>query len=177
AMPRSVASGANVHHAPGMCRPDRCRSHGSCEVVRPSGATRQLGECHRLLWETTMISRRRLLLSGTALSVAAAISGRARSAHAEAATDTSAGQDAVAWLRANALPLASAEPGTPFDDLAPLRAMLGRARVVSMGEATHGTREVFKLKHRLIEYCVSELGFTIIAFEANYGSMLAVNDY
>jgi len=124
-----------------------------------------------------MISRRRLLLSGTALSVAAAISGMARSAHAEAATDTSAGQDAVAWLRANALPLASAEPGTPFDDLAPLRAMLGKARVVSMGEATHGTREVFKLKHRLIEYCVSELGFTIIAFEANYGSMLAVNDY
>jgi erythromycin esterase len=55
--------------------------------------------------------------------------------------------------------------------------MLSKARVVSLGESTHGTREFFKLKHRLIEYCVTELGFTIIAFEANYGSMLAVNDY
>src|SRR5262249_29571124 len=97
-----------------------------------------------------------------------AMSGAAR-AHAEA--------EVVAWLKANALPLATVEPGSPFHDLVPLRAMLSKARVVSLGESTHGTREFFKLKHRLIEYCVAELGFTIIAFEANYGAMLAVNDY
>src|SRR5215475_11710059 len=114
-----------------------------------------------------MINRRHLLLNGTAL-IAVAMSGAAR-AHAEA--------EVVAWLKANALPLATVEPGSPFHDLAPLRAMLSKARVVSLGESTHGTREFFKLKHRLIEYCVAEFGFTIIAFEANYGSMLAVNDY
>ena len=124
-----------------------------------------------------MINRRGLLLNGTALA-AAAMSGIAEfpTAHAEA-PGSLAGEEVVAWLKANALPLASVEPGSPFHDLAPLRAMLSKARVVSLGEATHGTREFFKLKHRLIEYCVSELGFTIIAFEANYGAMLAINDY
>jgi erythromycin esterase len=124
-----------------------------------------------------MIDRRRLLLSGSALAAAAAGMVLVHSADAEAAMDMQAGEEAVAWLKANAVSLASVEPGSPFHDLAPLRAMLSKARVVSLGEATHGTREFFKLKYRLIEYCVAELGFTIIAFEANYGSMLAVNDY
>jgi erythromycin esterase len=123
-----------------------------------------------------MINRRRLLLSATAL-VAAAMSGGALGAHAEPAISAQVPDEVIAWLKANAIPLAAVEPGSPFHDLAALRPMLSKARVVSMGEATHGTREFFQLKHRLIEYCVSELGFTIIAFEANYGSMLAVNDY
>src|SRR5215470_16028170 len=124
-----------------------------------------------------MINRRHLLLNGTSL-VAAAMSGAAlaQRAHAEA-TGSPAGEDVVAWLKANALPLASVEPGSPFNDLAPLRPMLSKARVVSLGDSNDGTREFFKIKHRLIEYCVAELGFTIIAFGANYGSMLAVNDY
>src|SRR5215475_2436086 len=123
-----------------------------------------------------MIDRRRLLLNGSAL-VAATVLSIAQRAHADPAMGSQVPEEAIVWLRANALPLASVEPGSPFHDLAPLRPMLSKARVVSLGESTHGTREFFKLKHRLIEYCVSELGFTIIAFEANYGSMLAVNDY
>jgi len=123
-----------------------------------------------------MLNRRRLLLSGTAL-VAAAMSGVAQGAHAEPAMNAQVPEEVIAWLKANAIPLAAVAPGSPFHDLAPLRPMLSKARVVSLGESTHGTREFFQLKHRLIEYCVSELGFTIIAFEANYGSMLAVTDY
>jgi erythromycin esterase len=129
-----------------------------------------------LVREIALINRRRLLLNGTAL-VAATMSSIAQRAHAEPAMGSQVPEEVIAWLKANALPLASVEPGSPFHDLAPLRPMLSKARVVSLGESTHGTREFFKLKHRLIEYCVSELGFTIVAFEANYGSMLAVNDY
>src|SRR5262249_4082505 len=62
-------------------------------------------------------------------------------------------------------------------DLEQLRPLIGNARVVSLGEATHGTREFFQLKHRLMEYCISQLGFTVIGFEADYGAALAVNDY
>src|SRR5215475_3551999 len=124
-----------------------------------------------------MINRRRLLLNGTAL-VAATMSGVALAQRTRAEAVSSQVMEEVGiWLKANALPLATVEPGSPFHDLALLRPMLSKARVVSLGESTHGTREFFKLKHRLIEYCVSELGFTIIAFEANYGAMLAVNDY
>jgi erythromycin esterase len=126
-----------------------------------------------------MLNRRRLLLGGTALAAAAVASiPLATSALSRTpATGAKAGEEVVAWLKANALPLATTEPGSGFHDLEPLRPILSKARIVSLGEATHGTREFFTLKHRLIEYCVAELGFTIIAFEANYGAMLAVNDY
>ena len=85
--------------------------------------------------------------------------------------------EAIAWVRANAMPLASVEAGHGFADLEPLRHIIGDARIVSLGEATHGTREFFQLKHRLLEFCVSELGFTIFGIEASYPECLRINDY
>jgi erythromycin esterase len=81
------------------------------------------------------------------------------------------------WIRANAMPLAAVEAGHGFADLERLRGIIGDARIVSLGEATHGTREFFQLKHRLLEFCVSELGFTIFGIEANYPECLRINDY
>ena len=91
-----------------------------------------------------MINRRRLLLNGTALA-AAAMSGLAQfhAADAEAATSSLVGEEVVVWLKANALPLATIEPDSSFHDLEPLRPMLSKARIVSLGESTHGTREFF----------------------------------
>ena len=87
------------------------------------------------------------------------------------------GDDIVGWLKTNAIPLATVEPAHGYADLEPLRAIIDKARIVSLGEATHGTREFFQLKHRIMEYCVAELGFTVIGFEADYGATLSVNDY
>jgi erythromycin esterase len=84
---------------------------------------------------------------------------------------------AVSWIRASAVPAAGVEAGMGFADLEPLRGIVGDARIVSLGEATHGTREFFQLKHRLLEFCVSELGFTIFGIEASYPECLRVNDY
>ena len=126
-----------------------------------------------------MTSRRRLLLGGTAIA-ALAVAGTPVALHVIAKRQPAyqpVSQDVVAWLKANAIPLATAEPGSGFQDLEFLRAVVGDARIVSLGEATHATREFFQLKHRVIEFCVAELGFTIIAFEAYYGETLAVNDY
>src|SRR5882757_1126464 len=113
--------------------------------------------------ERAMLNRRRMLMGGAALAGAAtlpfATSALAATAEGSAGVNEAMG-DVVAWLKANALPLASSEPGTGFADLAPLRKVIGDARVVALGEATHGTREFFQLKHRLIEYCISQLGFT-----------------
>src|SRR3954451_25127445 len=125
-----------------------------------------------------VLNRRRLLLGATALAATATIAHGPFAALTRAqAADSKVDEEVTAWIKANALPLASVEPGSSFDDLAPLRPMLSKARIVSMGEATHGTREFFQLKHRLIEYCVSELGFTIIGIEASYTECLRVNDY
>lgn len=83
----------------------------------------------------------------------------------------------MAWLAEAAAPLTSVLPGQGFDDLAPFAAMIGSARVVGLGEATHGTREFFQLKHRLIEYLVARLGFTVVAFEGSAAHARATNDY
>jgi erythromycin esterase len=126
-----------------------------------------------------MINRRRLLLGGTAITAAAAASAPVilHELAKRRPANLPVSQEVVAWLRANAIPLATTEPGSGFHDLEFLRAAIGNARIVSLGEATHGTREFFQLKHRLIEFCVAELGFNVIAFEDNYGSTLAVNHY
>src|SRR5499433_2764057 len=120
-----------------------------------------------------MLNRRRMLLGGTAVA-AAALSCIPSALWAE---PDARDREVITWLKANAMPLATAEPGTGINDLEPLRPLIGDARVVALGEATHGTREFFQLKHRVIEYCVSQLGFTVIAFEADFGATLAVNDY
>jgi erythromycin esterase len=74
----------------------------------------------------------------------------------------------AAELRARAIPLKSLTAGTGFDDLAALDAVIGDARIVALGEATHGTGEFFRMKHRLFEYLVEKKGFTVIAFEAHW---------
>jgi erythromycin esterase len=85
--------------------------------------------------------------------------------------------EAITWVRANAMQLTSVEAGHGFADLEPLRQIIGDARIVSLGEATHGTREFFQLKHRLLEFCVTELGFTVFGIEASYPECLRINDY
>ena len=55
--------------------------------------------------------------------------------------------------------------------------MIGNARIVSLGEDTHGTREFFQMKHRLTEFLASEMGFTLFAIEANMPEAYKMNDY
>jgi len=73
----------------------------------------------------------------------------------------------TAWLDEHVVPLATCEAGHGFADMAPLAEMIGDARIVGLGESTHGTREHFQLKHRLVEYLVQEYGFSIFAIEAS----------
>src|SRR5262245_16640283 len=55
--------------------------------------------------------------------------------------------DVVEWIRRNAIPLRTPEAGHDSVDLQPLKQVIGDARIVSLGEATHGSREFFQLKH------------------------------
>ncbi len=80
-------------------------------------------------------------------------------------------------LREASIPLVTPEAGHGFDNMRALRQVIGDARVVALGEATHGTREFFQLKHRMLEFLVAEMGFEVFAIEANAPECLAVNDY
>ena len=84
---------------------------------------------------------------------------------------------AAAWLRQAAVPFATTEARTPLDDLAPLGAALGNARIVALGEATHGSREFFTMKHRILELLVRDYGFTVFAMEAHMAEADLINDY
>ena len=56
------------------------------------------------------------------------------------------------WVRGNAIRLTTPEAGHGFKDMEPLKKVVGKARIVSLGEATHGSREFFQLKHRMLEF-------------------------
>ncbi len=83
----------------------------------------------------------------------------------------------VDWVRAHEIPLSTVEPGQGLADLAPLRGIVGDARAVGLGEATHGTREIFQLKHRMLEYLVGEMGFDLLAIETGLPESFAIEDY
>ncbi|HHW25820.1 MAG TPA: erythromycin esterase family protein [Firmicutes bacterium] len=85
----------------------------------------------------------------------------------------------TAWLKSNAHPIKYVEAGNGFDDLEPFGCLIDEdsVRVVGLGEATHGTREFFQLKHRLLEYLVSKKGFHTFILEAGYDVCQGINDY
>jgi erythromycin esterase len=83
----------------------------------------------------------------------------------------------LAWIRRAAVPLSTPVAGNGFGDMAPLKKLVGHARIVALGEATHGTREFFQLKHRMLEFLVTQMGFTIFAIEANMPEAYRLNDF
>lgn len=81
------------------------------------------------------------------------------------------------WVKNNAIPLRTVVAGNGFDDLQPLKKLIGSAHLVALGEATHGTREFFQLKHRILEFLVSEMGFTVFGIEASMPESFDINEY
>jgi erythromycin esterase len=82
-----------------------------------------------------------------------------------------------AWLKQNAIPIKSIEAGSGFSDLEPLKKILKDVQVIGLGEATHGTHEFSKFKHRLIEFLVTQMGFTAFVIEASFSDCEPINDY
>ncbi|WP_063732985.1 erythromycin esterase family protein [Streptomyces sp. RTd22] len=109
----------------------------------------------------------RLLLLLLALTVATP------SAHANARTTA----DPVRELARVAQPLRTTEPGAPDGDLRPLGRMVGSAKIVGLGEATHSSRQFFTMKRRVFRYLVEEKGFTTFALEAPWSTGLVLNSY
>ncbi|OAS13289.1 erythromycin esterase family protein [Paenibacillus oryzisoli] len=80
-------------------------------------------------------------------------------------------------LESQAKQLNTFDPKQPLNDLKPLKDMIGNANYVGLGEATHGSSEIFMMKHRLVKYLVTELGFTNFGIEEDWGNGLKLNAY
>jgi erythromycin esterase len=81
------------------------------------------------------------------------------------------------WLRENAIPFNTTDPNSDFEDLMPLKELIGDARIVALGEATHGTHEFSEMKHRMLRFLVEEMGFNTFATEASWAETNLINDY
>lgn len=75
------------------------------------------------------------------------------------------------------IPISTVEAGNGFEDLMPLKDILKDKKIVAMGEATHGTSEFFKMKHRFFEFLVEEMGYRVFIMECDGGTGQVVNDY
>ena len=56
-------------------------------------------------------------------------------------------------------------------------AYMSDCKIVGLGEATHGTKEFFQLKHRIFKYLVENHGFKIFAFECDMGESYYVDNF
>jgi erythromycin esterase len=109
----------------------------------------------------------------------AAFYGRSPSAPVNADFEGVTGVSAatISWLSSNLTPLTTTDPLGSLDDLAPLKQMIGSAHLIGLGEGTHGTREFFRMKHRILEYLVKEMGATYFAIEATTPESDDMNQY
>lgn len=57
---------------------------------------------------------------------------------------------------------------TQYDDLAPLQKAIGNARVVMLGEQTHGEGGTFLARTRLIRFLHEKMDFDVLAFESGF---------
>lgn len=78
-------------------------------------------------------------------------------------------------LNATLHSLSTTDPSLPVNDLAFL-GNLNDAKIVGMGEATHGTQEFFQMKHRIFKYLVEQQGFRYLAFEYDLGGCMALDE-
>jgi len=66
--------------------------------------------------------------------------------------------------------------GTP-DDFDPLLARIGNARVVLLGEASHGTHDFYRVRAEITKRLIREKGFRAVAVEADWPDAYRVNRY
>lgn len=74
----------------------------------------------------------------------------------------------AAWIKEHATAIQSIDPDDEddFTDLMPLKQAIGDARLVVLGEQSHGDGAVLLAKARLIKFLNKEMGFDVLAWES-----------
>ena len=87
-------------------------------------------------------------------------------------------KDELEWLKNNVHPLLTYDPKTKSDeDLEVFGSLIGDTKVVALGEVTHGSSEIFQMKHRLVKYLAEKKDFKIFSMEANMPEAYKLNEY
>lgn len=81
------------------------------------------------------------------------------------------------WVGQHAHPLSASDPGQPLTDLAPVRQLVGPARVVALGAATRDTHELSVTAHRILRFLVEHSGFRSLVLEGDDATSAALDEY
>lgn len=76
-----------------------------------------------------------------------------------------------------AYPLHSVALTSDESDLAPLDAIVRRAKIVGLGDATHGTHEFYTMRLRVVDYLIRNRNFDVISLEAPFAITERLNQY
>ncbi|WP_027388276.1 erythromycin esterase family protein [Chryseobacterium gregarium] len=82
------------------------------------------------------------------------------------------------YLLSFVYPISSVDPEQQGnDDLKVLDGLVGNSKVVALGEVTHGSREIYRLKDRMYRYLAQNKGYDIFSLEAAMPEAYNVNQY
>lgn len=86
-------------------------------------------------------------------------------------------QQDINLLNSYAQSFGNAPLNEKVDDLAFLAKEVKGKKVIGLGEANHGTREIFQIKSRIVKYLAENEGFNTVVFEENMDNLHLINDY
>ena len=85
-------------------------------------------------------------------------------------------KEIVSELNNYITPLEGTSPSLDNSDLTALD-KFADAKIIGLGEATHGTKEFFEMKHRIFKYFAEKYGFKIFGFEADMGECIHIDRF
>lgn len=62
-------------------------------------------------------------------------------------------------------------------DLLILNKLIGDSKVIGLGESTHGSSEVYRMKYRISQYLISNRNYNVFSLEANMPESYLMNQY
>ena len=83
----------------------------------------------------------------------------------------------ITSLNKTVIPISINQSSEDEKELKPLNKLIGNAKIVGLGENSHGSSSIFKVKLRLVKYLVKNLGFTLFALEAPAVECDLINRY
>ena len=86
-------------------------------------------------------------------------------------------KDELSWIKEHAITFDTSLSDNERSNLKDLTKIIGGARIIALGEGTHGTNQFFNTKDQIVRFAAEEYKNVVFAMEANMPEAKRVNDY
>lgn len=86
-------------------------------------------------------------------------------------------EEEISDLNRSLIPIENVNTNSPLGDLKPLGKVIGSVKVLALGENSHGSSSIYKLKLRLVQYLVQDKGYSMFALESPSIEADVINKY